>query len=832
MPSSGEDILRLAAVIDRQRQELDQVRSGAAARSVIDMAKGALMERLGCSAAEAASQLTALAAEAGTPVAEIAAAIIGHDPVPPAPPGPPGARGARGARGADRARGSSGVDGVSGADEVVPAPDESSVPPVPPVPAVSPVPPGPAGTPGPAGPPGPAGRRPARNRLAGAAAELAADGSEIAAAVLDQALAPLGATGVALWLIDADGGLDLLGEAGLGPAEASRWQRIPPQMDCPAQRVAHDGPDLWWPGADGVPGRYTGPLAGRWPGGARAVLALRDRASMALGVMEVCWPLARDGFPDALRHQVSDLAQACGDLLTTRIEHGGLAMMRSRPALTGLLDGLLETVLIASALRDGDGNITDFRIDHAGETFQDPAGRTAADITGHTLLETYPTAATAGGLLEHAVRVLTAEHAQHVPGPILSAPAGEVAGAVADVRIARFFDGIVLTWRLAGEVDRLSARLLQIQRLGRIGAWEENLVAGTADWTDAAFALFGLPAREGAAIPIADLHSYVTALDVPAVKRFRETLLQAREPTGATFRIVRADDGSVRQMRVFAEPVLSPAGTVEAIRGAFQDISAVYQAQVALAATRDQLADTEHRAAEEHLLAVRLQQAIMPPTAEPVETAGIEVAVRYRPAGPGHLVGGDWYDTLLLPTKEVLLVIGDIAGHGIDAVTGMVMARNCLRGLAITGAGPAELLAFLNSAVYHLIDGVVGTVVCGLYNPALRTLRWARAGHLPPIVIRARTATPLPLPRGVLLGTDPDATYEEFTTSLAAGDTMLLFTDGMIERRDIPITRAIDEFASRAAVPQPSAAVLADYILAHVASDTGDDACLVAVRIR
>ena len=96
MPSSGEDILRLAAVIDRQRQELDRARSGAAARSVIDMAKGALMERLGCSAAEAASQLTALAAEAGTPAAEIAAAIIGHDPVPPVPPGPLGLLGRRG----------------------------------------------------------------------------------------------------------------------------------------------------------------------------------------------------------------------------------------------------------------------------------------------------------------------------------------------------------------------------------------------------------------------------------------------------------------------------------------------------------------------------------------------------------------------------------------------------------------------------------------------------------------------------------------------------------------------------------------------------------------
>ncbi|HEY2281088.1 MAG TPA: PP2C family protein-serine/threonine phosphatase, partial [Streptosporangiaceae bacterium] len=292
-------------------------------------------------------------------------------------------------------------------------------------------------------------------------------------------------------------------------------------------------------------------------------------------------------------------------------------------------------------------------------------------------------------------------------------------------------------------------------------------------------------------------------------------------------------------------------------RGAFQDITAEYQTRVVLAATRDQLADSEQRAEEEHLLAVRLQRAILPPTAQPVEAAGIEVAVRYRPAGPGHLVGGDWYDTLLLPSKDVLLVVGDIAGHGIDAVTGMVAARNCLRGLAITGAGPGELLAHLNSAVCHLIDGVVGTVVCGLYRPSERTLRWARAGHLPPVVIRDGQATMLPLPQGVLLGSDPDARYEELTTPLALGDTMLLFTDGMVERRGAPINEALDEFAQRAAQPfqqkafpatafppvtqppvtqppvtQPSAAELADHVLAHAASDTGDDACLVTVRIR
>jgi serine phosphatase RsbU (regulator of sigma subunit)/PAS domain-containing protein len=548
--------------------------------------------------------------------------------------------------------------------------------------------------------------------------------------------------------------------------------------------------------------------------------------------MEVCWPQPRAGFPDTLRQQVGDLAEACADLLSTRAANGDLALVSSHPALRGLLGSLLESVIIASAVRDDGGQISDFRIDYAGENLRDTAGRNASELTGRTLLEVYPTAATVGGVLERAVRALTTGQAQHVPGPVMTAPAGEATGAIADIRIARFFDGVVLTWQPAGEVDRLAARLQQIQRLGRIGAWEENLITGQADWTEPAFALFGLPVREGAAIPVADLHSYVIAADVTAVKRFRESLLRGQEPTGATFRIVRADDGSVRQMRVFAEPVLGAAGTIEAVRGAFQDISAEYQTQVALAATRDQLVDSEQRAEEEHLLAVRLQRAIMPPSAEPVAAAGIEVAVRYRPAGPGHLVGGDWYDTLLLPSHEVLLVVGDIAGHGIDAVTGMVAARNCLRGLAITGAGPAELLGFLNSAICHLIEGVVGTVVCGLYDPGQRVLRWARAGHLPPVVIRDGTATVLPLPHGVLLGSAPHATYEEFTTSLAVGDTMLLFTDGLIERRDRPIDEGLDEFSCRAAIPQPSAAALADYVLAHAASDTGDDACLVAVRIR
>jgi serine phosphatase RsbU (regulator of sigma subunit) len=252
---------------------------------------------------------------------------------------------------------------------------------------------------------------------------------------------------------------------------------------------------------------------------------------------------------------------------------------------------------------------------------------------------------------------------------------------------------------------------------------------------------------------------------------------------------------------------------------------------MALDATRTQLVDSEQRAAEEHQLAMRLQQAIMPPDASPPATAGIDLAVRYRPVGQGRLVGGDWYDTVLLPGKELLLVVGDITGHGLDAVTGMVAARNALRGLAATGLGPGGLLEHLNNVACHIAEGIAGTVICAQYDPVTRVLRWARAGHLPPVLVRDGSAAQLPLPDGVLLGLDPGARYEEVSTPLDPGDMVLLFTDGLIERRGESITDSLAEFVAVAAPAAPDADAQADRMIASGQSDTDDDACLVVVQV-
>ena len=755
---SGAGLVRLNALVARQRRELDALRSQAAARSVVDLARGMLMERLGCTPAEAQRQLARLAAESGIGATELAAQITRAQP-PGVPPEP-------------------GMHQVS---------------------------------------------------LAGAAIETAASGNAVAAALLGEALGSLGAVAVAVWLTAPDGGLELVGEAGFGSHEASRWRRLHPDMPSLPRQVARDGLEAWWP--DGPPAGDERPLPGRWRDGAWAGLPLQD-AGATLGALLICWPEPLGEFPAPLRRQLTGIADVAAQALGIRLSGGDLPADHQAAGVLALLDSLLDGCVFARAVRDPGGRVTDFRVDHVGDAFRDPAGRGAAELTGRHLLELYPEGAAGDSLFDGCLKVLEGGEPQRLPGTAAAAPDGPGTPAPG-IRIARLFDGVVLAWRAAGDADRLAALLQHAQRLGRIGGWEENVPSGEVSWTEPAFALFGLP--PGEPVPLADLHSHVLPEDVPAVQGFREALLNGRMESTAAFRVVRADDGSVRQIRAYAEPVTGPSGTVTAMRGVYQDLSADYHTRLAFAAAREQLADSEERAAEEHRLAIRLQEAITPRSAAPdglVEAAGLDVAARYRPSGEGNLVSGDWYDTVMLPSKKVLLVVGDIAGHGLDAVTGMVAVRNSLRGLAITGASPGALLDWLNSAAAHFTDGVLGTAICGLYDPADRSLRWARAGHLPPVLVRDGTAEQLPLPEGLLLGADPDASYAEEVTRLRPGDTLLLFTDGLIERRDEPIDEALTALLRAASRPVTDIGGYADHLLARAASNTGDDACLVAVRVR
>ena len=217
----------------------------------MDLARGMLMEQLGCTPAEAQRQLVRLAAESGVTPTEFAAQITHQDP-PGEPPDP-------------------GMSQVS---------------------------------------------------LARAAIETAASGNAVASALLGEALGSLGAVAVAIWLTEPDGGLELVGEAGFGSHEASRWRRLHPDMPSLPQQVARDGLETWWPA--GPPPGDERPLPGRWRDGAWAGLPLHD-AGAALGVMVVCWPEPAAEFPAPLRRQLASIADVAAQALGIRLSQGGAA---------------------------------------------------------------------------------------------------------------------------------------------------------------------------------------------------------------------------------------------------------------------------------------------------------------------------------------------------------------------------------------------------------------------------------------------------------------------------------------------------------------------------
>src|SRR5215475_2431434 len=368
-----------------------------------------------------------------------------------------------------------------------------------------------------------------------ATVEAAPDGARLAAALLEEALSAEGAASVAIWLMEPDGGLELTDEAGLGPREASRWRRIPPDMAFPALRAVRENTEIWWP--RGRPPGDDSPVAGRSPGCARAVLPLGS-GGVSIGALEICWPAALSAFSAPARRQIAALADTCAQALGAGLPHTGPSAGYAAAWIFGLLDGLHESALFARAVRDDHGMVTGLVVDWVSRGFRDPAGRPATDMTGHQLLELYPETATTGGLCDRAIQVLDSGEPQHLPGVAFAG--GASAGLLLEVRIARLFDGVVIAWRDPAEAERLATQLQQAQWLGRIGSWEENLVTGEACWTEPAFVLFGQP--PGFPVRLADLHDRVPAQDIPAVQAFRDRLLRQRDAAAGVFRVVRADD--------------------------------------------------------------------------------------------------------------------------------------------------------------------------------------------------------------------------------------------------------------------------------------------------
>ncbi|KOU69114.1 phosphatase [Streptomyces sp. MMG1533] len=319
--------------------------------------------------------------------------------------------------------------------------------------------------------------------------------------------------------------------------------------------------------------------------------------------------------------------------------------------------------------------------------------------------------------------------------------------------------------------------------LSRVGSAEWNLLTDEAGWSGELYQILG---RDPAAPPLTldELPSVVFDEDRPRLTAMVTDCLVDAKPIDGEFRVVRPD-GDVRTVHMMGEPVLDTDGSTASMWAVLRDVSELRRSQRTVSETRDSLQRHRHRAQAEHRLAVELQEAVLPPWRGSLRLPHqgpetLDLAAHYLPSSASALIGGDWYDVLELADGETLLSVGDLTGHGVAVTSGMATLLGAVRGMAMAGTQPGQLMAWLNQLLDATVQPALGSAVCCRYRPETRTMVWAQAGHPAPLLFRDGTGRRLHAPAGVLLGATSGAVYEQTEETLRPGDLLLLHTDGLV----------------------------------------------------
>ncbi|MBB3086697.1 SpoIIE family protein phosphatase [Geodermatophilus sabuli] len=277
-----------------------------------------------------------------------------------------------------------------------------------------------------------------------------------------------------------------------------------------------------------------------------------------------------------------------------------------------------------------------------------------------------------------------------------------------------------------------------------------------------------------------------------------------------------------------AGPRLSPrrsfAAWSETVRGTaapwrVHEVAAAQALAAHLTETRLQ------RAGEDSRLAAVLQRTLL--LEELPKVPGLTLAAHYRPIA-ADVVGGDWYDLVPLPSGRVSVVLGDVAGHGLAAAAITAQLRHALRAHLLRDLGPGVALSGLGALVAALLPGELATVVVAEVDPATGAVVVASAGHLPVLHVGAGGATLVTDGRGPALGLLDAADYSEVRLQLAGDDRLLLYSDGLVERRDVPLPERLDTLRAAVTAGRPLEVLLDDVLTALDPPDV-DDVTLVGL---
>ena len=288
---------------------------------------------------------------------------------------------------------------------------------------------------------------------------------------------------------------------------------------------------------------------------------------------------------------------------------------------------------------------------------------------------------------------------------------------------------------------------------------------------------------------------------------------------------------------VYAVPIVAKGEAIGALAVYFQqersrpsaeeaELISSFAHQAGVALERARAYEVEHEAA------MTLQRNLMPEGTG--YSATVDVDGRYLPATRGVHVGGDWYDIVDRPDGTVAFAVGDIAGHGLQAAAAMGQVRSAWRALALSMTEPNAILTSLDRFAGSVEGAFFSTILTLLLDPSHGELRYASAGHPPALVIEPDGSTRfLEGGRSVPLGLPFDLPRPQAQERLGPGSILVVYTDGLIERREEPLDRGLERLAEMASrVRAGSLTEISDGLLEIVADDRHDDVALLTIGPR
>ncbi|MGV4980683.1 SpoIIE family protein phosphatase [Streptomyces sp. NRAIS4] len=778
---AGSDVAALAKVVARQRAELERLRDLAATSAVLERAKGVLMAVTGCTPEAAHAELVRRAEDGNRTLLEQCWLTLGA--LPPPQEQPPGTR---------------------------------------PVPAEPPA----------------AGSWEAAHtgtvelaRILGhIGRDLVRVGTphELARCLLDHLAPQADADAVLLYEQLPEGGLELIGHAGLDATLAAQWRHLPPVTQVAALDALRSGEPRWLEDPATNRDRYLllGDPPERWPSRAWLPVPAADTARVALGVLR-----RRDGpFAPRERELLRAVARLCAGRLRAFDPPRERTGEGAAETVQAVFDALPGAAVLLTPLRSASGEVADYRIDAASAEAVDAFGRTGREMTGGQLLECCPWVADEPlwqGCLQAVETGVPFESEPFVHQDVV----GEVpVTATYSVRAAPLRGGLLVTWLRQDPADRQEQRLADVQRLGNLGWAKWNLLTQETSWSAQTYAVLGrTPAQQPLALE--RLPDLAVPEDAGPLTHAIAELIRHARPFDVPFRIQRTE--GVRHLRLVAEAVTAQDGTTVEVHGFVQDLTPQRSAELALVESERAMLLQRGILQAERALAARLQHALLPLPSKPVLLAGLRVEVAYLPAQSGIHVGGDWFSAIELPDDDALFVVGDVAGHGVDAVATMAQLRFTAKGMVTTGSSLTRALTQLNFLLLHSRDPqTTATLVIGRYDPDRQVLAWAQAGHLPPLLVRHGEVRYLDRPDGMLLGASATPVFASAELRLEPGDRLLLYTDGLVERPGESLDTGLDRLAEAVRAHGRGDYGSVDALLATMLADERrDDVCVLDIRM-